>query len=129
MASAALKRILARKEFRVSEAEWLQLHDEEREAIRDYRQQKKIDEQTRGERIGNDKKEAVTVDAAELATRLTAVANKVNGVMEHQLGDVLPTKVFQVEELAEVVKICRDTLATIKSEMGKVWREVETPTG
>jgi hypothetical protein len=123
--SPTLKRILRRKEFKISEKEWLSLYDHEREAIKDYRQQSKILEQTRGDRIGNDKKEGVLVDAADLSARVTKIANEINNMMEHQIGDVLPVKVFQVEDLAEVIAACRATLVSIQENMGLLWSEID----
>lgn len=127
MASSTLRKILARKEFRVTEAEWLQLDEDERDAIKEFRQQAKIVEQTRGERITNDRKEAVSVDIADLAERVTALQNKVNEIMEYQLGDALPAKIYQVEELSEVVSTCRETLKTIKLEFAKIWDKLRNP--
>tara|TARA_S200002703_G_scaffold117643_3_gene103316 strand:- start:6521 stop:6916 length:396 start_codon:yes stop_codon:yes gene_type:complete len=122
--SRVLKRILRRKVFRISEAEWLQLEPEERDAIRDYRQQAKIAEQTRGERIGNDRKDAVSVDVVELTARIATLQNRVNEVLEYEISDSLPARVYQVEDLADVVAECRQSLTTIKDEFEKLWRQV-----
>tara|TARA_S200002703_G_scaffold19602_1_gene15880 strand:+ start:497 stop:895 length:399 start_codon:yes stop_codon:yes gene_type:complete len=127
--SRVLKRILRRKVFKISEAEWLQLEPEEREAIRDYRQQAKIAEQTRGERIGNDRKDAVSLDVVELTKRIAATQNKTNEALEYLIGDYLPSKVYQVEELADVVAECRGVLGTIKDEFDKIWREMSKTPG
>lgn len=127
--SRVLKRILRRKVFKISEAEWLQLEPEEREAIRDYRQQAKIAEQTRGERIGNDRKDAVSLDVVELTKRIAATQNKTNEALEYLIGDYLPSKVYQVEELADVVAECRGVLGTLKDEFDKIWREMSKAHG